>query len=93
MERRWSVREFQWEDANEEHISRHGVTSAEVEEVFFSPIAVKRIHSGRYLVLGRSGAGRFLAVVIEKLGGGWARVVTARDMAPAERRLYARRRK
>jgi hypothetical protein len=93
VERRWGVREFQWDEENEAHIARHGVTPPEVEEVFFGRIAVKRSHSGRYLVLGKSGAGRYLAVVIEKLGGGWARVVTARDMASAERRLYAKRRK
>lgn len=91
MERRWGVREFQWDDANEEHIAHHGVTPAEVEEVFIGRFQVRRSRLGRYLVLGRSAEGRALSVVVEKLGGGWVRVVTARDMAPAERRLYARR--
>lgn len=91
MERRWGVREFQWDDANEEHIARHGVTPAEVEELFIARILVRRGPMGRYLVLGRSAAGRHLSAILEKLGGGWVRVNTARDMAPKERRLYARR--
>ena len=91
MERRWRFREFDWDDANEEHIARHGVTPAEVEEVFFARVSAKRSRLGRYLILGRSSAGRYLSVVIEKMGGHAVRVVTARDMSPAERRLYARR--
>lgn len=91
MERRWGIRDFQWDDANEEHIARHGVTPAEAEELFFGRFELRRSRLGRYLVLGRSAAGRHLAVVIDKLGAGWVRVVTARDMSGAERRLYARR--
>jgi hypothetical protein len=91
VERRWGVREFQWDDVNEEHIARHGVTPAEVEELFVARILVTRGRMGRTLVLGRSAAGRYLSVIVEKLGAGWVRVVTARDMAPKERRHYARR--
>jgi hypothetical protein len=93
VERRWGVREFQWDDGNEEHIARHGVTPAEAEEVFFGRFSVKRSRLDRYVVMGRSGAGRYLVVVIEKLGAGWVRVVTARDMSTAERKLYSKRRK
>jgi len=91
MERRWGIREFEWDEANEGHIGRHGVSPSEVEEVFSGRIRIRRSRFGRYLVLGRTAQGRYLVVVIEKLGGGWARAVTARDMSPAERRLYARR--
>lgn len=91
MERRWGIRDFEWDDDNEEHIARHGVTPAEVEEVFFFRFSVRRGRQGRYLVLGRSAEGRHLSVVIEKKGGGWVRVVTARDMSQVERRLYAKR--
>ncbi len=93
MERRWGVREFQWDDSNEEHIARHGVTPAEAEEVFFGRFLVRRGRQGRTVVLGRSGAGRYLVVVIEKPGAGWARVITAHDMSPAARKLYSKRRK
>ena len=85
------IRDFIWDDANEEHLARHGVTPEEVEEIFAGRISVRRSRQGRYLVLGRSGTGRYLAGVIEKLGAGRVRVVTARDMSPAERRRYARR--
>lgn len=91
MERRWGVQDFEWDEDNEEHIARHGVEPAEVEEVFFFRFSVRRGRQGRYVVLGRSAAGRHLSVVVERKGGGLVRVVTARDMSPAERRLYARR--
>jgi len=32
------VFEFDWDDANLEHIARHAVTRAEVEEVFRGPV-------------------------------------------------------
>jgi hypothetical protein len=31
-------REFDWDDANEEHVARHGVTPPEVEEVFLARV-------------------------------------------------------
>lgn len=93
MERRWGVRDFEWDDANEEHIARHGVTPAEVEEVFQGRIYVKRAGGGRYAVLGRTGTGRHLVVIVLRRGGGLVRVITARGMIEWERRLYGRRRK
>ena len=91
MGKQRGIREFIWDDANEDHIARHGVTPEETEEIFVGRISVRRSCLGRYFVLGRSGTGRYLAAVIEKLGAGMVRVVTARDMSPAERRRYARR--
>jgi len=32
--KRWGVRIFEWDEANEDHIARHGVTPGEVEELF-----------------------------------------------------------
>ncbi|MBI2899411.1 MAG: BrnT family toxin [Planctomycetes bacterium] len=93
VERRWSVRGFDWDEANEEHIARHGVTPGEAEEVFLRRMLVTRSRRGRYLVLGQSGAGRHLSVIVERRSGGLVRVVTVRDMSDAERRLYARKRK
>lgn len=47
MERRWGIGGFDWDDANEDHIARHGVTPAEAEEVVRGRVYVKRSRRGR----------------------------------------------
>ena len=85
---------FEWDKHNSEKIrTRHNVTSAECEQVFFNiPIigGVDEKHSkaeNRFYVLGQTDADRFLFLVFtvrkEKL-----RVISARDMNRKERRVY-----
>jgi uncharacterized DUF497 family protein len=93
MERRWGIGGFDWDDANEDHIARHGVTPPETEEVFRGRVYVKRSRGGRYFVLGRSGAGRYLALAVERYEGNVVRVLMARDMSQWERKLFLSRRK
>jgi hypothetical protein len=81
---------FDWEDENIAHIVRHGVEPEEAEEVFFDQPLVRRNRDGRYIALGQSWAGRYLAVVFELRPGNVVRIVTARPMTKAERRLYRR---
>ena len=90
----WRVRTLDWDEENREHISRHGVEEGEVEEIFRGRLYVRRVRKRRrtyYTVLGASETGRRLFVVVERLGPQRVRVVTARDMILAERRLFARR--
>lgn len=93
MDRGWRIREFDWDEENLRHIARHGVEPEEAEEVFLFRTYKRKTGSHRYLVLGRTGAGRRLMVVLERLPGAVARVVTARDMDGKERGLYDRRSK
>jgi uncharacterized DUF497 family protein len=93
VERRWGVRDFEWDQDNEEHIARHGITSGEIEEIFYGRVYVKRAGGKRYTVLGRTARGRPVMVVLLRQAGGLVRVITARDMVDRERRLYGRRRK
>ena len=72
--------------------TKHGVEVREVEEAVVGAGAyVKRGAGGLYHVWGRSDAGRYLAIVVRNLGGGQARLVTARDMTPRERRRHRER--
>jgi uncharacterized DUF497 family protein len=83
---------FVWDDRNVEHIARHRVEPEEVEEVFTEQPLIRRARDGRYLALGRTEAGRLLAVVFVRLPAGrQLRVITARDMNSAERDDYRRR--
>jgi len=89
------VEELVWTKENKAHIAEHHVTPQEVEELFFEEQPHFRRGPGRnlYHVYGRTGAGRYLFVVLIYLGEGKGYVVTARDMDRKERRLYQRRAK
>lgn len=82
---------FDWDKRNIDHIARHNVEPEEAEEVFFDKPLIRRSRDGRYIALGQSWAGRYLAVVFELRPGNIIRVITARSMTKAERRLYRRR--
>lgn len=85
----WSFPEFEWDDANEEHLAeRHGIYPDEAEEVFYNGPFVRRVRD-RYRVYGQTNAGRYLFVVCV-LHGTHVRVISARDMDADEKRAYER---
>lgn len=93
------VRSLRWREDREEHIARHKVTPAEVEEAVFydGEFLMQRAGPAErnpaqtvYTLLGRTDAGRYLMVVLIYEGAGVAMPVTARDMTRSERRRYSR---
>ena len=61
--------DFEWDDDNVEHLARHHITPEEVEEVFAAPVVRRRGGTDapdRFRVLGRTSAGRYLAVVYQQ---------------------------
>jgi uncharacterized DUF497 family protein len=82
---------FEWDDDNVLHIARHEFTPDEVEEVFVGAFKIRRGRQKLYLALGETLDGRLAFVVFRRLSRGTVRVVTARDMEPAERRLFRRK--
>ncbi len=54
---------FEWDEANLNHIANHSVEPEEAEEVMRNRPAFRRSHSGRYVSIGQTDAGRYLAVV------------------------------
>ena len=85
------IHNFQWDDKNTDHIVRHNVDPEEAEEACYNHPLVLRGRQERYLVYGRTDNGRYLLVVGVYLGQGTMRVITARDMANSEKRLYKRK--
>ncbi len=79
------VKQLIWDDANKEHIKKHDVSLEQVEEVGKNQLAHEKGHSGRYIIIGRSGA-RILSVVIRRIKTGIYYPVTARDADKDERR-------
>lgn len=85
------IADFDWDDANISHVAQHGVEIEEVEEVFSDEPQVRRSRDRRYIALGQSWVGRYLAIIFEWRFGSVIRVVTARPMTKAERQRYKRR--
>lgn len=84
--------ELSWNDDNEAHIARHGVTPSEVHEVLDSE--PRRVEAGRdetTLVFGATYSGRYLLVVLAAGDDGRAFVVTARDLTAKEKSHFRRR--
>jgi uncharacterized protein len=86
--------EFDWDEANEEHIARHDVTPEEAEEALTDPrrIGAPAYNVGterRRAVLGATIDGRVLFVVFT-IRRGKLRVVAARDATTTQRRRYRR---
>ena len=83
---------FQWDDANLEHIMRHGVRYWEVEEAFEDNYALrgdaKNVRGERReAILGATQAGRILLVIYTRRGKK-IRPITAREAKRREKHRY-----
>lgn len=87
----WSLADFDWDDANVDHlIARHDIDPLQVEQVFANQPFVRR---GRraYTAFGRDDRGNCLFVVFV-LRDGAIRIISARPMTLQERRTYVKHR-
>lgn len=83
------VTKLVWDETNIAHIAKHGVTPAEVEEVCFGQYVVFDARYGRFLVIGPTGTGRGLAIVLDpEAEKGSYYPVTARPADRGERKKY-----
>lgn len=74
-----------WTQWELDHIARHSVTAAEVEEALTPPLRLVTINDEAQGVFGQSMAGRYLLIVVtESIRGHGVFVITARDMNRAE---------
>ena len=90
------IREIIWLDQFLDKIEhKHGLTADEVAEVLRSRPRITRIEPGDvegedlYRALGRTHAGRYVAVFFILKRGGTALPISARDMTPKEKKRYA----
>ena len=78
-------------------ISKHRVETAAVEEMLNNRPKIRFVEKGLrrgedvYLALGQTDAGRYLAVLFIYKKTKEALILSARDMAPKERRLYGKK--
>ncbi len=87
------IRGFGWDSRNRDHIAKHGVGAAEVEEaILLSRPLYRKSREGKYAAYAVTEDGRHLLIVFAVKGRGWIRVVSARDMSGKERHYYRKRR-
>lgn len=86
---------FDWDEGNNRKNEKHGVSQAEVEQVFFNrPLIVagdrKRSQAEpRFHALGRTDQDRRLHITFtERAGGELIRPISARAMSRKERAIY-----
>ena len=87
---------FQWDDGNARKNEKHGVSTAESEQVFFNaPLlmledAKHSVSEPRFHALGKTDDGRLLHITFTlREDGEKIRVISARDMHRKEREIYA----
>lgn len=85
------LNELEWDDENIGHIARHSVNPREVEDVCFGMHISERESGQRYILSGQTAAGRYLNVVVERVGKGLFRPITAFEMSENYQRRYQKR--
>ena len=92
------IDDFIWLDEIVDKLAvKHGVTSEEVEEVFFSRPHFRFVEAGQrkgedvYLASGQTDAGRYLVVFFIQKSANRALILSARDMDGSERKRYERK--
>lgn len=80
-----------WDDENIEHIARHNVNPQEVEDVCFGTHIGEGEGTQRYILSGQSSNGRYLNVVVERIGKRLFRPITAFEMSENYKRRYRKR--
>jgi uncharacterized protein len=90
-----SIAGFEWDAGSERKNDKHGVSTAEAEQVFFNaPLLLLDdvAHSqseARFHALGRTDDGRLLHITFMlRRSGELIRVISARDMHRKERSVY-----
>ncbi len=66
---------------------KHAVDIEEVYEVFEGRFILTKVKGNRYRVIGKTAAGRFLTIFMDRIGKD-LEIVTARDSTDSEKRFY-----
>ena len=85
--------EFEWDEFNSgKNLQKHGVSDAEIEQVFDNPHVMMRHkrYRDRRIVLGVTHGGRYLFLSVQHRSRTCCRPIHAREMEPEERRYYIR---
>ena len=85
---------FDWDEANLEHATRHGIKDFEIEDAVLDvesmEVAAKDVRGERREALNGSTAGGRIVVIVYTDREGKIRPISARDATDAEKRRYRR---
>ena len=84
------IASFEWDDANEFHAVRHGVSREEIEEAIVHASLIRKGRSGVYLAYGQTLDGRFVLAIFDYKGRGKARPFSARPLTDIEKKRLRR---
>lgn len=82
------VRHLVWDSWNIDHIARHEVTPEEVDEACHGDHSIRETYEGRLMIIGPTGSGRLLAIVLAPKEVGVYYPVTAWPASGKLRRIY-----
>ena len=82
---------LEWDDVNVEHIARHHVNPEEVEDVCFGLHISENAGNQRYVLSGQTAVGRYLNVVVERVGKALFRPITAFETSDGYKSAYKKR--
>jgi uncharacterized DUF497 family protein len=88
------IRALVWDEANEGHLAKHGVSVREVAQILSNPHVIvwnRKKRSTRHLLIGSTHGGRILTVPLARTAdpGTW-RPVTAFPATKAQQRVHSR---
>ncbi|HTX69425.1 MAG TPA: hypothetical protein VMH50_09800 [Thermoleophilia bacterium] len=88
------VWELEWDEVNEEHVSEHGFSIREINQVlanFNITVRNRQKRRAEFLLIGRTHGGQIVAVPVRKTRtkGTW-RPVTAHPPTKAQQRVFER---
>ena len=82
------IRNLIWDEWNEEHILKHGVSKEEVEEVCYARHFAIKSGDGKREVWGQTEDGRFILVILAARGYDDYYPISTRDMEDREKSQY-----
>ena len=85
------IDDLQWDDKNVEHLAIHSVAPQEAMDICFGFHVAEKEDGQRYILSGQTEGGRYINVVIEKIGKGLFRPISAFEMSESYKRRYKNR--
>ena len=82
------IRRLIWDEWNEDHAVKHGVSQEEIEEVCFTKHFDIKSGQGKIAVWGQSSVGRYVIIILGKEEYDGFYPISARDMEEKEKRFY-----
>lgn len=80
-----------WDHWNREHIKKHHVVEAEVEEAYINEFARSDSYKKREAIFGTTVSGKLITIVVSYAKQPEPYIVSARTMSVSERKKYVRK--